>query len=58
MPFGLDRPVSLAWVLLDKSNPILAPLLEGLTTEMVKDKGRLYSSNMSQRQMPSKTWLR
>ena len=58
MPFVLDSHVSLAWVLLKKSNPTLAPLLEGLTTEMVKDKGGLYSSNMSQRQMPSKTWLR
>ncbi len=58
MPFVLDSPLSLAWVLLDKSNPTLDPLLEGLTTEMLKDKGRLYSSNMSQRQMPSKTWLR
>lgn len=37
MPFVLDSHVSLAWVLLEKSNPTLEPLLEGLTTEMVKD---------------------
>lgn len=54
----LDSAVSLGWALPDEFNPILDPLLEGLTTEMVKDKGGLYSSNMSHRQMPSKTWLR
>ena len=35
MPFVLDSSVALAWALPDESNPILDPLLKGLTTERV-----------------------